>query len=316
MAYLAQSSSADADSRHITTHLFPAFSKTGNRKTLTMRKTEDFDLEFSYRKTGSPSCVSPLSLARRQRLTRSSLHSDAYLTSHLFTTHLKGISSATANVTAEQLSNATVRVSVELDPSGLVKVGKAVLVLREEDESKTDGAGGISDKLKNLLSKFGSSKNATASASSTASAEGAQETPASGEGEAEEKVGLTDEEKEALEELKRQAALPPAQVRLDVEQREPQNGGAAMNLDEKADIKKRCVSPSLPFLPSTRAHQSRLAASATPRPPSSTRSLAKKPATSSKLTSTACGTSSTVGTSSPRPSSPRVSTASVRRSRD
>ncbi|GAA5888399.1 hypothetical protein JCM6882_008607 [Rhodosporidiobolus microsporus] len=215
VAYLAESSSTDAEPRQITTHLFPAFSKTGNRKTLTMKKTEDFDLEFSYRKTGSSS--------------------DAYLPSRLFSTHLKGISSATANLTSEQLANATVRVSVELDASGLVKVGSATLILGEEDESKTDSAGGISDKLKNLLSKFGA-KNTTASASSTASAEGAEETPAA---EGEEKVGLTDEEKETLEEWKKQAALPPAQVRLDAQQREPQDGGAAMGIDEKADIKKR-----------------------------------------------------------------------------
>ncbi|GAA5827900.1 hypothetical protein JCM11251_007722 [Rhodosporidiobolus azoricus] len=224
VAYLAQPSSTDAEPRHITTHLFPAYSKTGNRKTLTMRKTEDFDLEFSYRKTGSPS--------------------DAYLPARLFNTHLKGISSATANLTTEQLANATVRVSVELDANGLVKVGQATLVLREEDESKAGILGGISDKLKglkleNLLSKFGAGKNSTASASSTASAEGAEESPASEDAEAKEKVDLTDEEKEALEELRRQAALPPAQVKLDAEQREPQDGGAGMSLDEKADIKKR-----------------------------------------------------------------------------
>lgn len=55
---------AGAEARTITTHLFPAFSKTGNKKMLTMRKTKDFDLEFSYRKTDSPSCV-PLSFSPR-----------------------------------------------------------------------------------------------------------------------------------------------------------------------------------------------------------------------------------------------------------
>ncbi|BGP19879.1 hypothetical protein JCM10213_008647 [Rhodosporidiobolus nylandii] len=213
VAYQADKASPDAEPRVITTHLFPAFSKTANKKTLTIRKTEDFDLEFSYRKTGAPS--------------------DAYLPSHLFSTSLKGISAATANLTSEQLVNATVWVSVELDASGLLKVGKAVLVLREEDEKKD--AGSVTDKLKNLFSKFSSGKNATASASATASAEGAEETPAAEE----EKAALTDEEKAEIEELRRLAALPPAQVRLDTDVKRPQGAGAAMNYEEKADIKKR-----------------------------------------------------------------------------
>ncbi|GAA6014558.1 hypothetical protein JCM10207_001644 [Rhodosporidiobolus poonsookiae] len=213
VAYLADAASDDAEPRTITTHLFPAFSKTANKKTLTLRKTKDFDLEFSYRKTGAPT--------------------DAYLPSHLFSTTLKGITSATANLTAEQLVNATVRVSVELDASGLVKVGKALLVLREEDEKA--GSGGVTDKLKSLFNKFGGAKNATttsASASSTASAEGAEETTA-------EKESLSDEEKAELDALLKQAALPPAQVRLTADTKQPQDGGAAMSLDEKADVKKR-----------------------------------------------------------------------------
>ncbi|GAA5979281.1 hypothetical protein JCM11641_001981 [Rhodosporidiobolus odoratus] len=212
VAYQADKGSDGAEPRMITTHLFPAFSKTANKKTLTIRKTEDFDLDFSYRKTGTPS--------------------DAFLPSHLFSTTLKGITSVTSNLTAEQLVNATVRVSVELDASGLVKVGKAVLVLREEDE-KAAGTGSVTDKIKNLFNKFSSGKNATASTAGS-SAEGAEETQDAGE-----KESLTEEEQAELEELKSLAALPPAQTRLDVEVRQPQDVGAAMGNDEKADIKKR-----------------------------------------------------------------------------
>ncbi|GAA5862035.1 hypothetical protein JCM8547_001565 [Rhodosporidiobolus lusitaniae] len=212
VAYQADKASADAEPRTITTHLFPAFSKTSNKKTLTLRKTEDFDLEFSYRKTGAAA--------------------DAYLPTHIFSTSLTGISSATANLTAEQLVNATVKVSIELDASGLIKVGKAQLVLREEDDSKASGSTGVTDKLKNLFNKFSGSKNATASF--TASAEGAEETPAT-----EEKEGLTEEEKAELDALLTQAALPPAQVRLETETKQPVEGGAAMSTEEKAEIKKR-----------------------------------------------------------------------------
>ncbi|GAA6037719.1 hypothetical protein JCM8097_002306 [Rhodosporidiobolus ruineniae] len=216
VAYQADKTAAATEPRIITTHLFPTFSKFANKKTLTMRKTEDFDLEFSYRKTGAPT--------------------DAHLPSHLFSTKLKGITSATSNLTAEQLVNATVKVSVELDASGLLKVGKATLVLREEDDSKPSTVEAVSDKLKALFSKLtpggGKNDSASASASTTASADEAEETAA-------QKEALSEEEKAELEELLKQSALPPAQIRLSTETKQPQDAGAAMGNEEKADIKKR-----------------------------------------------------------------------------
>ncbi|CEQ42690.1 SPOSA6832_04532, partial [Sporobolomyces salmonicolor] len=213
VAYQADQSATDAEPRTITTHLFPAFSKTASKKTLTMRKTDDFALEFSYRKTGSPY--------------------DAYLPSHLFSTSLKGISAAVANLTAEAKANATVKVTVELDASGLLKVSKATLVLREEDNDTKADKGGVTDKLKGLLSKFSAGKNAS---STTASAPDADKTGADGKGEA--NSTLTLQETAELEALLKAAQLPPAQVKLETV---TVSAGAVapMSNEEKGEVRKR-----------------------------------------------------------------------------
>ncbi|GAA5862012.1 hypothetical protein JCM3774_006140 [Rhodotorula dairenensis] len=212
MAYEADKASPDADTRVLTTHLFPPMAKTGAKKTLTFRKTRDFAVDFSYRPSSLP--FAP--------------------TGALFSTNFHGISSATANLTSEQLANATVKVNVELDASGLLKVGKATLVLREEDDEGSKGKDGVTDKLKNLFNRFGG-KNATASASADKEKPTGEAADAEQE-EGAEKEPLTDEEKAALEELRRQAELPPAKVKLSVETA-PASG--IMGLDEKAEIKKR-----------------------------------------------------------------------------
>ncbi|TKA54808.1 hypothetical protein B0A53_02617 [Rhodotorula sp. CCFEE 5036] len=211
MAYEAEKSSPDAESRVITTHLFPPMAKTGAKKTLTFRKTKDFAVDFSYRPSTLPDAP----------------------TGALFSTHFQGISSATANLTSEQLANATVKVNVDLDASGLLKVGKAVLVLREEDEDEAKGKDGVTDKIKNLFNRFGGSKNATADKPQPT---GEANADAEGEEGAAEKERLTEEEKVALEELRRQAELPPAKIKLSVE---TTFASGSMGLDEKAEIKKR-----------------------------------------------------------------------------
>ncbi|BGP35161.1 lumenal Hsp70 protein [Rhodotorula toruloides] len=198
-----------ADSRIITTHLFPPNSATSSKKTLTLRKTSDFSLDFSYAPSPSASSAAP--------------------SGHLFSTHLKGISAATANLTAEQLVNATVRVAVEMDASGLIRVGKAELVLREEEVGEGGKKGGVTDKLKGLFNKF-SGKNSTASSSSAAPTAEETATP--------EEDALTDEEKQQLDEMIRQAQLPPARVRLTVET-QGGVGAAGMGSEEKMELKKR-----------------------------------------------------------------------------
>ncbi|KAJ8291965.1 Hypoxia up-regulated protein 1 [Rhodotorula toruloides] len=190
---------SSADSRIITTHLFPANSVTSSKKTLTLRKTSDFSLDFSYAPTSS-SAGAP--------------------SGHLFSAHLKGISAATANLAA--------RPNVQLDASGLLRVGKAEHVLREEEEGEGGKKGGVTDKLKGLFDKF-SGKNSTASSSSSAP---------TAEGTATPEEGLTDEEKEQLDEMIRQLQLPPAKGRLTVETQGGE-GAAGMGLEEKMELKKR-----------------------------------------------------------------------------
>ncbi|GAA5878109.1 hypothetical protein JCM16303_002848 [Sporobolomyces ruberrimus] len=218
VAYQAENSKDSSEPRVITTHLFPAHSKTANKKTLTLRQTEDFALDFSYRKTGAPS--------------------DALIPSHLFTTTLNGITSATSNLTIEQKANATVKVTIELVESGLIKVGKATLILREEDDEPV-AKSGMTDKLKGLFNKFGSNKETTtsSSASSTSTAAGAESTEEAGAKD-DGNSTLTEEEQAELEEFLKKAQLPPARTKLSVETVQPIEGGA-MSTEEKSEVKKR-----------------------------------------------------------------------------
>ena len=161
--------------------------------------------------------------------------SDSLIPSHLFTTTLNGISSATANLTTEQKANATVTVTIELDESGLIKVGKATLILREEDEDVAS-KGGVAEKLKGLFNKFGSNKDKE-STTATSSSAGAESTAESGK----EDTGnstLTDEEQLELEEFLKRSQLPPAKTKLVVETVQPIEGGA-MSTEEKSEVKKR-----------------------------------------------------------------------------
>ncbi|GAA5930859.1 uncharacterized protein JCM15063_002480 [Sporobolomyces koalae] len=216
VAYEAENSKDGSDPRIITTHLFPANSKTGNKKTLTLRKTDDAALDFSYRKTGAAS--------------------DSLIPSHLFSTTLKGISPATSNLTAEQKANATVQVTIELDESGFVKVGKATLVLREEVDG-VEAKAGVTDKLKGLFNKFGAKKDSTsATTTSTSSTADAESTADATKEDAE--ATLSAEEQAQLDDLIKQSLLPPAKTKLDVETVQPIEGGA-MSTEEKSEVKKR-----------------------------------------------------------------------------
>ncbi|BGP43196.1 lumenal Hsp70 protein [Rhodotorula kratochvilovae] len=201
VAYEAEKGTSESDPRIITTHLFPAFTKLPTRKTLTLRRTTDFTLDLSYPPSSLPSAPQ----------------------GHLASVRLSGVSSACANLTAEQAANATVLVPLELNADGLLKVGKAVLVLREEDADVKEEKG-VADRLKGLFARFGA-KNATSSEGAT-------------EGE-EEKEPLNEEEKAELERLVAQSQLPPARVALDVEVVQPEEGGKSMSKEELVEAKKR-----------------------------------------------------------------------------
>ena len=216
---------ADGEPRIITTHLFPAHTKLPSRKTLTLRRTTDFSLDLSYPPSSLPAAPA----------------------GHLSTVRLTGITSACANLTSDQLVNATVQVPLELDANGLVKVGKAVLILREDDAESAKGGdkNGVADKLKGLFSRF-AGKNGTESGSTAGAGPGASEGDADEAAEgAEDKEPMSDEDKAELDRLLAEAALPPAKVTLGTEIVQPQEGGKSMAKEDLVDAKKRCVPFSL-----------------------------------------------------------------------
>ncbi|GAA5891468.1 hypothetical protein JCM8208_007291 [Rhodotorula glutinis] len=219
VAYEAEKGSADGEPRIITTHLFPAHTKLPSRKTITLRRTTDFSIDLSYPPSSLPAAPA----------------------GHLSTVRLTGITSACANLTTEQLVNATVQVPLELDANGLVKVGKAVLILREDDteSAKNGDKNGVADKLKGLFSRF-AGKNGTESGSSTAGTDAAEgEGDEGAEGAAEDKEAMSDEDKAELDRLLAEAALPPAKVTLGTEIVQPQEGGKSMAKEDLVDAKKR-----------------------------------------------------------------------------
>lgn len=121
--------------------VFPAHAPLGSRTTVSLRATRDFT--FALR--SSP---------------------DGAL---LFEKSITGLSAATANLTEEAARNATVKLTLELDSSSLVRLDKAVVILGEAQAVEV----GSLDKLKGLLGKFGKKDPAdAAAAAASAAAEG------------------------------------------------------------------------------------------------------------------------------------------------
>lgn len=114
VAYPADSAGA----RTITSTLFPANSKLGVQKTMTLRKTEDFDLVFK----------------------------DKVSSKKLADYHIAGLTSAYANLTDAERQNATVTVSVLLSDSNILTVPAAQLNLLESKESAS-----VADKIKGFF---------------------------------------------------------------------------------------------------------------------------------------------------------------------
>lgn len=123
----------DAEPRTIKTHLFPANSKVGVKKTMTFKKTGDFAIHLSYRKAGIHAFVPPPSSLSAPLMRR--LYSDSEQPDDLFETTITGLTAAFTNLTEEAIANATVKVTIELNESNVVTVNKAVVVLVEEDAS-------------------------------------------------------------------------------------------------------------------------------------------------------------------------------------
>ncbi|KAL8277095.1 hypothetical protein RQP46_010523 [Phenoliferia psychrophenolica] len=138
VAYEADKKDEEAEPRTIRTHLFPALSKLGTTKTMTFKKSADFAIQFSYRK-------SPLTAASEQP-------------EALFETTISGLTTALTNLTTEAIANSTVKVTISLSESGLVSVSKAVVLLEGDAVQNLS----LNDKLKGFLGSFGGKKDGDA----------------------------------------------------------------------------------------------------------------------------------------------------------
>jgi hypoxia up-regulated 1 len=107
-----------ANPRIITSTLFPGNSKLGVEKTLTLKKTADFDLEFK----------------------------DKVATHLLSTYHISGLTEAYTNLTEAEKHNCTVTVAVLLSDSNVLTVPSAQLNLLE-----TKDGGSVADKIKGFF---------------------------------------------------------------------------------------------------------------------------------------------------------------------
>lgn len=129
VAYEADTPKDDGTSRLLRSSLFAANSKLGMKKSLTVKKTDNFSLALSQRLSGDA---------------ESDLLSIAEL-------DLKGLNVSSLNLTDADIANSTVNCILEADESGMVQLNEAVFLPPEVKSQES-----MTDRIKNL---FGSSKN-------------------------------------------------------------------------------------------------------------------------------------------------------------
>ncbi|GJJ09364.1 hypothetical protein Clacol_003586 [Clathrus columnatus] len=129
VSYLAEAKAADASSRTLTSVLFPAHSKYGSKKILTIKRKNDFDITLSY-KSPQPG-VFP---------------------SHISQARLLNVSEAIANLTEQGAIDPVIKVTLALTESGFVIIQDAVAFGEVKEES-------IAAKLKGFFG--GSSADST-----------------------------------------------------------------------------------------------------------------------------------------------------------
>ncbi|KAK4698666.1 hypoxia up-regulated 1, partial [Phenoliferia sp. Uapishka_3] len=231
--YEADAKAEDTESRTITTLLFPAFSKLGTTKTLTLHKSEDFTLQFHLRKPKTTSSV--------QR------------PEELFETSITGLTKAYANSTTEEIANATVKVTISLSESNLVTVTSAVLVFKHEgsggltlngelsfalsmppSQHKADGCNSrTTGKLKGFLGKFGAKPAVNDSATSDS------QDPVSREGRDAVEESEGENERATRAKLEGPMRQTPQNTTTVLFLSTSYIGSAPMSADEKTEGKKR-----------------------------------------------------------------------------
>ncbi|KAK0421486.1 heat shock protein 70 family [Armillaria borealis] len=126
-AYFAAPASPNAKPRSISTTIFPAGSKTGSKKTLTLKWKEDFDIYLDYKTAPAP----------------------GFLT-RILEVEVSGVAEAIGNLTECGATDPVVKATLMLSESGFVSVTNAVAFGEIKDES-------ITGKLKGLFGAGSSS---------------------------------------------------------------------------------------------------------------------------------------------------------------
>ncbi|KAK0480495.1 Hsp70 protein-domain-containing protein [Armillaria luteobubalina] len=165
-AYFAAPASPNAKPRSISTTIFPAGSKTGSKKTLTLKRKEDFDIYLDYKTAPAPG-----------------------FPTRILEVGVSGVAEAIGNLTERGATDPVVKATLMLSESGFVSVTDAVAFGEIKDES-------IAGKLKGLFgagsSSLSDAETETESAAEASSAsEAAPSASASPEAKAE-KVDLKD----------------------------------------------------------------------------------------------------------------------------
>ncbi|PBK68326.1 actin-like ATPase domain-containing protein, partial [Armillaria solidipes] len=168
-AYFAAPASPNAKPRSISTTIFPAGSKMDSKKTLTLKRKEDFDIYLDYKTAPAPG-----------------------FPTRILEVELSGVAEAIGNLTECGATDPVVKATLMLSESGFVSVTDAVAFGEIKDES-------ITGKLKGLFGAGSSSlsdaetetESATEASSASEAAPSASASTASLEAKAE-KVDLKD----------------------------------------------------------------------------------------------------------------------------
>ncbi|KIY68804.1 actin-like ATPase domain-containing protein [Cylindrobasidium torrendii FP15055 ss-10] len=103
VSYFAAATSPNAKPRTITTSIFPAGTKTGSKKTLTLKRKEDFRLNLDYKKESVPG-----------------------FPTRILEVELSDVKEAIANLTEAGAVDPVVKATLKLSDSGFVSVSEAV----------------------------------------------------------------------------------------------------------------------------------------------------------------------------------------------
>jgi hypoxia up-regulated 1 len=132
-SYFAPPTSPQAMIRTINTVIFPTGSKTGTKKTLTFKRTEDFSIKLQYKNAVSPWVLTCHILQYQQ----TNFNSSRGLPVDILEAHISGVTEALANLTERGAIEPVVKATVALSDSGFVSVKDVHAFAEVKDDSLT-----------------------------------------------------------------------------------------------------------------------------------------------------------------------------------